>query len=179
MAADWILTPEKELLCCTEKAMLGLGVCDRVEPPDTHDFPDRLPTAVIRVRVSAQDATQICLKPQLVCCRLLLPMFVHAVALDCAGDGDVYPHVQPRKCIVTTGRWQRLETKQTKVLHSELVPINAFHNLHRRCLAMVTVCESVDVSGETGRGRSVDAGDMMVDSDLASTIISHCDDCRA
>lgn len=31
---------------------------------------------------------------------------------------------------------------------------------------MIAVCEGVDISGKTGRGRRIDAGDMVVDASM-------------
>lgn len=42
-------TSEEQLFCSLQKAVLCLCGCDWVESPNAHDFPDSLPTSIIRI----------------------------------------------------------------------------------------------------------------------------------
>lgn len=124
--------------------MLGLGVCDGVEATDANNLLDRVPGAVIGVRVGAQDAAQIRFEPVFVGSFELVTTLVDAVAFYGARNLDLDAHVEAGKGIVAA-----VETG------GDLVG-----------LVMGRVDEGVDVGCETGRGRGICTGNVVIDSDL-------------
>ena len=130
--------------------MLGLGVGDGVETSHAHNLPDGVAASIIGVGVGAQNATEICLKPEIVGGLPLLAPLVDAVALDGSGDGNVYAHVEARKSIIAA--------------------VEALDYLVGGGLAMVLVGEGVDVGGQAGGGGGVYAGDMVIDARLPARV---------
>lgn len=87
------LTSEKQLLSSTQESLLSLRVGNRVEAANAHDFANRITTAVIGIRVRAQNAAEIRLKPELVSGFPLLPALIDTIALDRARNGNMNSHV--------------------------------------------------------------------------------------
>lgn len=126
--------------------MLRLSVSDGIEASHTHDLAYRVSAPIVGVRVGAQYATEVCLEPEVVSRFALLAPLVHTESLDGAGNGDVNAHVEAGECIVAAE--------------------HALDDLMGGCLAVLLVGQRVYVGGEAGRGRGIDAGDMMVDACL-------------
>jgi hypothetical protein len=137
-------TLEEEALCSVEELVLALGARDGVEAPHADNLLDNVARAVVGIRVCAQDAAEVRLQPQLVGRNALVAALVDAVALDGAGDVDLHAHIQAREGIVAA-----VQPRDDLVL-----------------LVVQRIGERVDVGGETGRRRGVDARDVVIDAAL-------------
>lgn len=141
---------EKEVLGGAQETMLGFGAGNRVEAPDAHDFTDCLAAAVVGVRVGADDAAKVSFEPEVIGGGALLAALVNTVAFDSARDGDMDAHVESREGIVAA--------------------VEALDDLVCGIRPMLLIGEGVYVCSETGGGRGVYTGDVVVDADLAVCI---------
>jgi hypothetical protein len=120
------LTPKEQMLGRTKEAMLGLGIGYGVEPPHAHDLSNGVARSVVGVRVCAQHAAQVCLKPELVGRLALLTPFVDAEALHGSREWRVHTHVDAREGIVAAET--ELAVGQTRTRRTQL-PVCAFKGL--------------------------------------------------
>lgn len=160
-------TAEEEALCGVEEPVLALGAGDGVEAADADNLLDGVAGAVVGVRVCAQDAAEIGFEPQLVGGYALVAALVDAVALDGAGDVDLDAHVEAGEGIVAAGGvLVGVECAECRVQSAGggRIPVEARDDLG--LLVVGRVGEGVDVGGQAGRGRGVDARDVVVDARL-------------
>jgi hypothetical protein len=97
-------TVEEQALSRIEELVLALCGSDGVEAAHAHNLLDGVAGAVVCVRVGAQNAAEVGLKPQVVCGDALVAALVNAVALDGAGDVDLDAHVEAGESIVAAGQ---------------------------------------------------------------------------
>lgn len=126
--------------------MLRLSISDGIEASHTHNLADGVPAPIVGVRVGAQYATEVCLEPEFVGGFALLAPLVHTEGFDGAGNGDVNAHVEAGECIIAAE--------------------DALDDLVGGCLTVLLVGQRVYIGCEAGRGRGIDAGDMVVDACL-------------
>jgi len=86
-------TSEEERLGSTQEAVFSLGISDRVEAPNAHDLANSVSAPIIGVRVSAQDATEVCFEPELLGSFTLLASLVNAKGFDGTRNSDMNAHV--------------------------------------------------------------------------------------
>lgn len=138
--------------------MLRLSISDGIEASHTHNLAYRVPAPIVGVRVGAQYATEVRLEPEFISSFALLAPLVYTEGLDGAGNGDVNAHVEAGECIVAAE--------------------HTLDDLVGGCLTVLLVGQCVYIGCEAGRGRGIDAGDMVVDARLEVTHGSEKDSLR-
>ena len=80
--------------------MFSLSISDRIEAPHPHNLANGVATAVISVRIGAQDATKVCLEPEFVSGFTLLASLIDTECLDGTWNRDVNAHIETGEGIV-------------------------------------------------------------------------------